>query len=84
MWMFSQPLAWTVRARDLDFPQVPIARHGRTGGLKYKYARIYSGLAVVTEYTAPGWSWRAALEALRARAEPVPLIVCPATRIPAC
>jgi len=30
---------------------------------------------VVTEYTAPGWSWRAALEALRARAEWVPLIV---------
>ena len=30
---------------------------------------------IVTEYAAPGWSWRAALEALRARAELVPLIV---------
>jgi PAS domain S-box-containing protein len=30
---------------------------------------------VVTEYAAPGWSWRAALEALRARPEWVPLIV---------
>src|ERR1039457_1607281 len=30
---------------------------------------------IVTEYAAPGWSWRAALEALRARAEVVPLIV---------
>lgn len=30
---------------------------------------------VLTEYTSPGWSWRAALEALRRRAEPVPLIV---------
>lgn len=29
---------------------------------------------VVTEYAAPGWSWRAALEALRRRPEPVPLI----------
>ena len=29
----------------------------------------------VTEYAAAGWSWRAALEALRARAEWVPLIV---------
>jgi PAS domain S-box-containing protein len=30
---------------------------------------------VVTEYAAPGWSWRAALEALRGRAQWVPLIV---------
>ena len=30
---------------------------------------------VVTEYAAPGWSWRAALEALRGRHEPVPLVV---------
>ncbi len=30
---------------------------------------------VVTPYAAPGWSWRAALEALRARPEPAPLIV---------
>jgi PAS domain S-box-containing protein len=30
---------------------------------------------VLTEYTAPGWSWRAALEALRGYPEPVPLIV---------
>ena len=30
---------------------------------------------VVTGYAAPGWSWRAALEALRARPEPAPLIV---------
>jgi PAS domain S-box-containing protein len=30
---------------------------------------------VVTEYTAPGWSWRAAREALRGYPKPVPLIV---------
>lgn len=30
---------------------------------------------VLTEYAAPGWNWRAALEVLRARPEPVPLIV---------
>ncbi len=30
---------------------------------------------VLTAYAAPGWSWRAALEALRGRAEMVPLIV---------
>jgi PAS domain S-box-containing protein len=30
---------------------------------------------VVTEHTAPGWSWRAALEALRGLPEPVPLVV---------
>jgi len=30
---------------------------------------------VLTEYAAPGWSWRAALEALRRRPEPAPLIV---------
>lgn len=30
---------------------------------------------VLTEHSAPGWSWRAALEALRGRPEPVPLIV---------
>jgi len=30
---------------------------------------------VLTGYAAAGWSWRAALEALRGRAEPVPLIV---------
>lgn len=30
---------------------------------------------VLTEYAAPGWSWRAALEALRGRSQPVPLIV---------
>ena len=30
---------------------------------------------VLTEYTASGWSWRAALEALRGFPEPVPLIV---------
>jgi PAS domain S-box-containing protein len=30
---------------------------------------------VVTEHTAAGWSWRAALEALRSSSRPVPLIV---------
>src|SRR6202034_3422996 len=30
---------------------------------------------VLTEYAAPGWSWRAALAALRALPEPVPLLV---------
>jgi PAS domain S-box-containing protein len=30
---------------------------------------------VLTEYAAPGWNWRAALEALRGRPEPAPLIV---------
>ncbi|MGO4884293.1 MAG: response regulator [Bryobacteraceae bacterium] len=30
---------------------------------------------VVTEYSAPGWSWRAALEALRGSPRPVPLVV---------
>jgi PAS domain S-box-containing protein len=30
---------------------------------------------VVTEHTASGWSWRAALEALRSSSRPVPLIV---------
>ncbi len=30
---------------------------------------------VLTEYSAPGWSWRAALEALRRQPEPLPLIV---------
>ena len=30
---------------------------------------------VVTEYAAPGWSWRAGLEALRGRPETLPLIV---------
>ena len=30
---------------------------------------------VITEYAAPGWSWRAALEALRGRPQPAPLIV---------
>lgn len=30
---------------------------------------------VVAEYAAPGWSWRAVMEALRGRHEPVPLIV---------
>jgi len=30
---------------------------------------------VVTEYAAPGWSWRAGLEALRECPEPLPLIV---------
>jgi DNA-binding NtrC family response regulator len=30
---------------------------------------------IMTEYAAPGWSWRAALEAIRGRAEPLPLIV---------
>jgi len=30
---------------------------------------------VVTEYAAPGWSWRAVLEALRGRPELIPLIV---------
>ena len=30
---------------------------------------------VVTEYAAPGWSWRAALEALRGLPKPVPLVV---------
>jgi PAS domain S-box-containing protein len=29
----------------------------------------------LTEYAGPGWSWRAALEALKGRHEPVPLIV---------
>ena len=30
---------------------------------------------VLTQYAAPGWSWRAALEALRGRPEGIPLIV---------
>jgi PAS domain S-box-containing protein len=30
---------------------------------------------VLTEYAAPGWSWRAALAALRALPEPIPLLV---------
>ena len=30
---------------------------------------------VLTEYAAPGWNWRAALEALRGRPLPVPLVV---------
>ena len=38
MWMFSQPIESSA-ARDLDFPpRVPISRHGRAGGQKYKYA----------------------------------------------
>src|SRR5580700_2150096 len=37
------------------------------------YAAPYD--LVVTQYAAPGWSWRAALEALRGSSRPVPLIV---------
>jgi len=37
---------------------------------------------VLTEHTAPGWSWRAALEALRALPDSVPLIVLAADSDP--
>ncbi len=37
---------------------------------------------VLTQYTAPGWSWRAALEALRGRPEGIPLIVLTAESDP--
>ncbi|HXM46162.1 MAG TPA: response regulator [Bryobacteraceae bacterium] len=49
-----------------------------TAGSPEQLSALLDGTAydlVVTEHTAPGWSWRAALEALRGRAEWVPLIV---------
>jgi PAS domain S-box-containing protein len=49
-----------------------------TAGSPEDLSGILDGAAydlVVTEYAAPGWSWRAALEALRGRPTPVPLIV---------
>ena len=36
---------------------------------------------VLTEYAAPGWNWRAALEALRGRPELVPLVVLAPERV---
>jgi PAS domain S-box-containing protein len=49
-----------------------------TAGSPEDLAAILGGAAfdlVVTEYATPGWSWRAALEALRGCSRPVPLIV---------
>ncbi|MGA3044184.1 MAG: PAS domain S-box protein, partial [Bryobacteraceae bacterium] len=47
--------------------ETPDDLYGILGGTGYDL--------VVTEYAAPGWSWRAALEALRGLPKPVPLIV---------
>jgi len=53
------------------------AEHGLAGGPE-ELAALLDGEKydlVLTEYAAPGWSWRAALAALRALPEAIPLLV---------